>query len=119
MNTNIVLLAGNMTADIEVKFMPNGNAVGQFNLAVNRKYKTQEGELKEEVSFIKITTFGKTAENIQQFCAKGSPIFVEGRLKQERWETSDGSKRDRTVVVADRVQFLGKKKEETLDNEEN
>lgn len=118
MNVNVVLLGGNITADIDSKIMPSGDSVAQFVLAINRKFKTKDGEIKEEVSFIKCVAFGKMADNLKLFCGKGSPVLVEGRLKQERWETPEGQKRDKTVLIAENIQFLGKKKEENEFNQD-
>lgn len=110
MNINTVIVAGNLTADPELKNLPSGAAVCQFNIAVNSKHKNKAGELIEEVSFIKVTAWAKTAELVAEHLAKGSAVCVEGRLKQERWE-KDGKKNERTGVTADRVHFVGAKKE--------
>ena len=110
MNCNVVLIGGNISNDIDLKYMPNGSAVTQFSLAINRKYNTKDGERKEEVSFIKVVCYGKLAENVKEYCGKGSGVFVEGRLKQERWDASDGSKRDRTVVIGENIQFINTKR---------
>lgn len=112
MNCNVVLIAGNLTRDPELKNTPSGMAVCQFSIAVNHKYKGKDGQLVEEVSFIKITTWGKTAENCASHLAKGSNVCVEGRLKQETWE-KDGKKNEKTGVVADRVHFVGARKEKS------
>jgi single-strand DNA-binding protein len=106
-NFNRVLLIGNLTRDPELRYIPSGTAVANFGLATNRVYTTQDGERKEEVCFVDIVTWAKTAENCANYLSKGSPIFIEGRLQYDSWETEDGQKRSRLRVVADRVQFLG------------
>ena len=106
-NFNRVYLIGNLTRDPELRYIPSGTAVANFGLATNRVYTTQDGERKEEVCFVDIVTWAKTAENCANYLSKGSPIFIEGRLQYDSWETEDGQKRSRLRVVADRVQFLG------------
>jgi single-strand DNA-binding protein len=111
-NFNRVILMGNLTRDPELRYIPNGSAVANLRLAINRTYKSQSGEQKEEVTFVNIVVWAKQAENCAEYLSKGSPIFVEGRLQSRQWETEDGQKRSVLEVVADRVQFLGRKKEE-------
>ena len=108
-NYNRVLLMGNLTRDPELRYIPSGSAVVNLRLAVNRTYKNQSGESKEEVTFVNVVVWGKQAENCSEYLAKGRPIFVEGRLQSRQWETDDGQKRSVLEVVADRVQFLGKR----------
>jgi len=103
---NKVFLMGNLTADPELRYVPNGSALAKLRMAVNRSYKTQAGELKEEVLFINVTTWGKTAEACAERLKKGSPLFVEGRLQSRTWQTDAGEKRSATEVQAERVQFL-------------
>jgi single-strand DNA-binding protein len=109
-NYNRALLMGNLTRDPELRYIPNGSAVTNLRLAVNRTYKNQSGEIKEEVTYVNIVVWGKQAENCAEYLSKGSPIFVEGRLQSRQWETEDGQKRSVLEVVADRVQFLERKK---------
>lgn len=108
---NRVTLAGNLTRDPQVRFLANEQAVADFGLAINRRYKTKEGEAKEEVTFVDITAWGRTAELVGQYLTKGSPCYIEGHLKLEGWETQAGEKRQKLKVVADTVQFLGSKRE--------
>lgn len=116
---NYVVIGGNLTKDIELRYTPNGHAVADFVVAINRKYRNQAGELKEEVDFIGVTTFGKTAESCSQYLKKGSPVLVTGRLKQDRWEDDQGKPQTKTKVFADSVQWLTqKKKEDELDDSE-
>lgn len=105
-NLNRVLLIGNLTRDPELRYVPSGTAVATFTLAVNRVYKNQAGEKKEETSFIRVVVWGRRAEVCGEYLRKGSPVFVEGRLQSRSWETQDGQKRSTTEVIADNVQFL-------------
>ncbi|MBD3183566.1 single-stranded DNA-binding protein [Candidatus Poribacteria bacterium] len=104
---NRVFLMGNLTRDPEIRYIPSGTAVTTFGLAVNRIYTTQDGERNEDVCFVDIVTWAKTAENCANYLSKGRPVFIEGRLQYRSWETEDGQKRSKLEVVANRVQFLG------------
>jgi len=107
-NYNKVILAGNLTRDPELKYTSTGMAICKFGLAINRKWKTETGELKEEVTFVDIDAFGRQAENIAQYMKKGSSILVEGRLRLDQWDDkTTGQKRSRLGVVLDNSQFLG------------
>lgn len=107
-NLNKVMLMGNITRDIQTKYTPNQTMVADFGIAMNRRYKTQSGEEKEEVTFIDCTAFGRTAEVINQYFTKGKPIFIEGRLKYDQWEDKQGGgKRSKISVVVDHFQFIG------------
>lgn len=107
---NKVILIGNLTKTPELRYTPSGTPVASFGLAVNRKFRQGE-ELKEEVCFIDIVVFGKTAEHCGQYLSKGSGVIVDGRLQQRRWETEDGQKRSKHEVVAQTVNFLPKRQE--------
>jgi len=104
---NKVLLMGNLTKDPELRYTPQGTAVVNLRLAVNRKYRTKEQELKEEVCFITAVVWNKQAETCNQYLHKGSSVFVEGRLQSRSWEDNTGSKRSVIEVRAERVQFMG------------
>jgi len=104
---NKVILMGNLTRDPEIRYNPNGTAVANLGLAVNRRYK-QGDENREEVSYFDVVVFGRQAENCSQYLAKGRPVLIEGRLQQRRWETDDGQKRSKVEVVAQNVQFMPK-----------
>jgi single-strand DNA-binding protein len=104
---NRVFVMGNLTRDPEVKYTPKGTAVGDLAIAVNESYKAQDGTIKETVTYIDIEVWGRTAENCKQYLSKGRPIFVEGSLKLDQWETPQGEKRSRLKVRALSVQFLG------------
>jgi single-strand DNA-binding protein len=105
---NKVLLMGNLTRDPQLKYLPSQTAVAEFGLACNRKFKTAQGEEREEVTFVDVAAFGKTGELINQYFTKGKPIFIEGRLKYDQWEDKQGGgKRSKLTVVVDNFQFIG------------
>ncbi len=106
-NVNKVILIGNLTRDPELKYLPSQTAVAEFGLAVNRTWTGQDGVKKEEVTFVDCSAFGRQAETLQKYVKKGSPLFVEGRLKLDQWEAQDGSKRSKMRVVIENFQFLG------------
>lgn len=106
-NINRVLLAGNLTRDPQVRFLANERAVADFGLAMNRRYRGADGEMKEDTTFVDIEAWGRTAELVGQYLTKGRSCFVEGRLRLDQWEDkSTGQKRNKLKVVADNVQFL-------------
>ena len=104
---NKVLLIGNLTKDPELRYTPNGTAVANLRIAVNRKFKDRTGELKEDTCFVTVTAWDKQAEICNQYLQKGRPIFVEGILQSRSWDTPDGQKRSTIDVRAERIQFLG------------
>jgi single-strand DNA-binding protein len=105
---NKVILVGNLTRDPELRYTPKGTAIAKIGLAVNRVWTNEAGEKKEEVTFVDVDIFGRTAENVGQYMRKGRPILIEGRLKLDQWDDKQtGQKRSRLGVVADTVQFLG------------
>jgi len=109
---NKVILIGNLTRDVELKYTPNGTAIAKFGLATNRTYKdTMTGENKQEVMFIDITVFGRSAEVANQYLKKGRRVLIEGRLVLEQWVDSTGQKRSKHSVVAEKVQFMDSKSE--------
>lgn len=106
-NVNKVILAGNMTRAVEIKYTTNNTAVGQFGLAINRKF----GE-KEETTFVDCTVWGKQAEVMAQYTDKGSSVFIEGRLTLDQWEDKNGGgKRSKLFVTVENFQFLDRKGE--------
>ncbi len=111
-NINRVILAGNLTRDPDVRYLPSGTPVTSFRLAVNRRFKGKSGDV-DETCFIDVKVYGKQAESCGEFLSKGRNVLGEGYLRLEQWD-SEGGKRSKHVVVADRVQFLGfaKEKEE-------
>ena len=116
-NANIVILIGNLTKDPELKYTPGGSAVCSFSVAVNKKWTGKDGEKKEDVAFIECEAWQKTAEIIAEYLKKGSPIYIEGELKQDRWE-KEGQKHSKIKVKVSNVQFLGKGQKETKADEE-
>ena len=105
---NKVILVGNLTRDPELRYTPKGTAVARLGLAVNRQWKTDAGEAREEVTFIDIDAFGRQAEVIGQYCKKGKPLMIEGRLKYEQWDDKQtNQKRSKLLVVLESFQFLG------------
>ena len=105
---NKVILVGNLTRDPELRYTPKGTAIAKIGLAVNRVWRNEAGETKEEVTFVDVDVFGRTAENVGQYMRKGRPILVEGRLRLDQWDDKQtGQKRSRLGVVAETVQFLG------------
>lgn len=103
---NRVFLIGNLTRDPELRYIPSGTAVASFTIAVNRFYTSNTGERKEETSFVRVVVWGRRAEVCGEYLSKGSPVFVEGRLRSRSWETPDGQKRATLEVIANSVQFL-------------
>lgn len=107
-NYNKIILVGNLTRDPQLKYLPSQMAIVEFGLAVNHKYKTKTGEERDEVLFIDVSAFGKTAEVLNQYCTKGKQLLVEGRLKYDMWEDKQGGgKRSKHSVVVDNFQFIG------------
>lgn len=105
---NKVILLGNLTRDPELRYTPKGTAIARIGLAVNRKYSTDTGETKEEVTFIDIDAWGKQAELISQYLRKGSPLFLEGRLKLDQWDDKNtGQKVSKLRVILETFQFVG------------
>jgi single-strand DNA-binding protein len=103
---NRVILVGNLTRDMEIRYTQSGSAIGKVGIATNRRYKAQSGEQKEEVMFIDLTFFGRTAEIANQYLRKGSKVLVEGRLVLEQWTAQDGTKRSRHSVTVENMQML-------------
>ena len=103
---NKVMLIGNLTRDPELRYIPSGSAVASFTLAMNRVYKLQTGEKKEETSFVRVVVWGRMAEVCGEYLKKGVPVFVEGRLQSRSWDGPDGQKRNTLEVIATNVQFL-------------
>jgi len=113
---NKVFLMGNLTRDPQVKHLPSQMVVAEFGLACNRRFKTAGGEDRDEVTFVDCAAFGRQAEVISQYCTKGKPIFVEGRLKFDQWDDKQGNgKRSKITVVVEQFQFLGRGESGTAD----
>ena len=105
---NKVILVGNLTRDPELRYTPKGTAIAKIGVAVNRVWTNEAGEKKEEVTFVDVDVFGRTAENVGQYMRKGRPILIEGRLRLDQWDDKQtGQKKSKLGVVAETVQFLG------------
>lgn len=104
---NQIALTGNLVRDPELKYLQSGTAIVSFTIGVNRKYKSGE-EYKKEVSFIDVTSIGKLAEIIAEHGSKGRKALISGRITQRTWQGKDGSKKSKTEVFADSVQFFDK-----------
>ncbi len=110
-SVNKVLLAGNITRKPETRNLGGDKSVTSFGLAINERYKGRDGEMKENVVFLDCEAWNRTGQLVEQYLDKGSPCFIEGKLKLDQWEDKDGQKRSKIKVVADSVQFLGGKKD--------
>jgi single-strand DNA-binding protein len=107
-NLNRVLLIGNLTRDPEIRYTPKGTAVADIGLAINRVLSTEEGERREEVTYVDVVLWGRLAEIADQYLKKGRPVFIEGRLQLDSWDDKQtGQKRSRLRVVAENMQLLG------------
>ena len=104
---NRVLLMGNLTRNPEIRYTPSGTAVVDLGLAVNESFKNKAGETVEQTCFVDVVVWGRQAETSSEYLHKGSPVFIEGRLQLDQWESQEGEKRSKLRVRADRVQFLG------------
>jgi len=104
---NKVILLGNMTRDPQLSYLPSNTAVVEFGMAMNRTFRKQDGSQGEEVCFVDCQMFGKRAEVINKYFSKGSPIFVEGRLKFDSWQAQDGSKRNKLRIFVENFEFVG------------
>ena len=106
---NKVIMIGNLTRDIELKYLPSGSAIAKGAIATSHKYKMQNGEQKEEVCFLDFTVFGKAGEVLNQYVRKGSKVMLEGRLVFEQWQAQDGTNRNRHSLRVDEFKFLDSK----------
>jgi len=119
-NFNKVFLIGNLTRDPELRYTPQGTAVVNLRIAINRRFRDRNQEWKDETCFVTVVVWDKQAETCNQYLHKGSPIFIEGRLQSRSWEDNTGQKRNVLEVRAERVQFLGRPqgKEVSITEEE-
>jgi single-strand DNA-binding protein len=105
---NKVILLGNVTRDPEIRYTPKGTAVTELGVALNRVYTSDNGEKREEVTFVEVTLWGRTAEIAGEYLKKGRPVFIEGRLQLDTWDDKQsGQKRSKLKVVADMLQLIG------------
>src|SRR5499427_9603420 len=112
---NKVILLGNLTRDPELRYAPNGTPVARFGLAVNTSRAGQGDERREEVCFVDIVAFGRQAETTSEYLSKGSGALIEGRLQWRSWEGQDGQKRSKHEVIADRIQFMPRTREDGME----
>jgi single-strand DNA-binding protein len=113
-NFNKVILAGNLTRDPEMRYTPKGTAIASFGLAINRRWKSETGETKEEVTFVDIEVWDRQAEVVSQYFKKGNPILVEGRLKLDQWEDKNThQKQSKLKVRLESFSFIGGKGDST------
>lgn len=104
---NKIILVGNLTRDIDIRYSPNGNAIGSCAIATTRKSTMPNGEKREETCFVDITFFGRAAEVAKQYLKKGSQLLVEGRLKFDQWQDQNGQNRSKHSVIVETMQMLG------------
>lgn len=105
---NKIIIVGNLTRDVDLKYLPSGSAVSTIGLASNRKYKKQDGSQVEDVCFVDVKLFGRTAEIANQYLKKGSQVLIEGRLSLETWNDQSGAKRSKHTIIAESMQMLGR-----------
>lgn len=105
-NLNKVMLMGNLTRDPELRYLPSNTAVANLGLAINRRWRNQQGEQQEETSFIDCEAFGRQAEVLNQYLRKGRPVFIEGRLKLDQWQDREGQNRSKLKVVIESFEFI-------------
>lgn len=113
---NRIIMVGNLTRDLELKYLSSGIAVTKMGLANNRKYKKQDGSEIDKVCFIDVKLFGRTAEIAYEYLKKGSKVLIEGKLDLDTWEDKDGVKKHSYSIIAESMQMLGKRNE--IKNEE-
>lgn len=113
---NKVILAGNLSKDIEMRYLPSGGAVSNTSIATSRKFKKQDGSMGEEVMFIELTFFGRSAEVAAQYLKKGSKVLIEGRLKLDSWTDNAGQKRSKHSVQVEAMEMLGTREEQPQRN---
>ena len=116
---NKVVLVGNLTRDVEIRYSQSGSAIGNVGIATSRKWKSQTGEQKDEVMFIDLTFFGRTAEIANQYLRKGSKVLVDGRLQLQQWTAQDGSKRSKHAITVENLQMLDSKADSMNPNNNN
>ncbi|MDE6885542.1 MAG: single-stranded DNA-binding protein [Helicobacteraceae bacterium] len=112
---NKIIIVGNLTRDVELKYLPSGSAVATLGLASNRRYKKQDGSQVDEVCFVDVELFGRTAEVANQYLKKGSQILIEGRLTFRIWSDQSGAKRSKHTITAESMQMLGSKNQTSND----
>ncbi len=104
---NKAILIGNLGKDPELRYTPGGQAVASFSLATGEKWKDKDGNMQDRTEWHNIVVWGRMAENAKEYLAKGRPVYIEGRIQTRSWDDKDGNKRYTTEIVAQRLQFLG------------
>ena len=112
MSVNKCLFIGNLTADPEIRTMPNGEQVANFTIALNERYKAKDGNIVENVEYVRIVLYRRLAEIADQYLTKGSQVYIEGRLKTRKWQDSNGQDRYTTEIQGDNLQMLGGRQDE-------
>lgn len=112
---NRVIIVGNLTRDVEFKYLSTGNPIANLGLASNRRYKRQDGTQVDETCFIDVKIFGRTAEVANQYLRKGSKVLIEGRLNYESWSDATGAKKSKHTITADNLQMLDSKSSSSED----
>lgn len=107
MSVNKCLFIGNLTADPEIRTMPNGEQVANFSIALNERYKAKDGNIVENVEYVRIVLYRRLAEIAGQYLHKGSQVYIEGRLKTSKWQDNNGQDRYTTEIQGDNLQMLG------------
>ena len=115
---NKIILLGNLTRDVEIRYTQGGMAIAKSAIATSRKFKSNNGEQKEEVCFVDLTFFSRSAEVANQYLYKGSKILVEGRLQFEQWNDQQGQKRSKHSIIVETMQMLGDKKSQDNNTSE-
>lgn len=114
---NKCLFIGNLTADPEIRTMPNGEQVANFSIALNEKYKAKDGNIVENVEYVRIVLYRRLAEIAGQYLTKGSQVYIEGRLKTRKWQDSNGQDRYTTEIQGDNLQMLGGRNQDAAQNQ--
>lgn len=115
-NLNRVMIMGNCTRDPEIKYTPKGTAIAQVGIAINRVYSTDQGERREETTFVDVELWGRQAEIAGEYLKKGRPVYIEGRLKLEAWDDkTTGQKRSKMLIVGEMMQLLGGREEQSSE----
>lgn len=112
---NKVILIGNLGSDPEVRYLPSGQPVANFNIATTEKWMGKDGNPGEKTEWHRIVVFGKQAENCKEYLKKGRQVYVEGRLQTREWQDKEGQKRKTTEIIAQTIQFLGSRGERSVD----
>ena len=119
MSVNKCLFIGNLTADPEIRTMPNGEQVANFTIALNERYKAKDGNIVENVEYVRIVLYRRLAEIAGQYLHKGSQVYVEGRLKTRKWQDNNGQNRYTTEIQGDNLQMLGCRQDEPKQSKQS